>query len=52
LIAIRSGLVDFGMTTTSCSMCQRITTCAGVTPCASAMRTSRGSRSRIVFSGL
>ena len=36
LVAIRSGVVDFGMTTTSCWTCQRSTTWAGVTPCASA----------------
>ena len=34
-VAIRSGVVDFGMTTTSCWTCQRSTTCAGVTPWAS-----------------
>ena len=33
----RSGLLDFGIATIRCSMCQRSTTCAGVTPCSSAI---------------
>src|SRR5690606_23426522 len=39
----RSGRTDFGMTMMSCWRCQRMTTCAGVLPCASEMRITTGS---------
>ena len=46
--AIRFGVFDFGMTTTSCCTCQRTTTCGTVTPCACAAATRAGDRKSVV----
>jgi len=43
LLAMRAGDVDLGITTTSRCAFHRNTTCAGLTPCLSAKRTTMGS---------